>query len=717
MKININNIMEKLHALNLSIKNILSFINRSTFLVVCTYYVMNTKGYAVSIGPLVKNVFFQNFLSSFFNAIIAEFEHFGVMIMVLPMMLVATSFLECSAVIRVSATLIAAGGNIFSIFHGLHRGIFLDESFRIGGLFTIYHEFKFENKVIAFKQTFQAFVDQSLFSFNGSNAFPLFVKDYLDKHWISILEPIKTTPMKDIQTYAKKTLLFLETKYKETLTPPSSVPPVPSASTGVISSIIFYGSIALIVLGVGYFIYKWFTDDTHAKLTTDIAKENLASSQNLTNVIDNTQLSLQNLQTITTATSNVIVDTFPKIRDEFTVLHHKFNVLAERLGVDESQTKNISLQIQQLITSAQPHPQDLTTLFDQIALCTKNIDLQNNLNLDLANEIESLQTFNSKLQQRIQSLETRPIIDNLQQRIQSLETRPILDPNNNNIVNNNQLDALAHNLQRDFHFRIDLIEKNFDNKFNTAQQIFESRQTSIATIHESTSESAKAAFKREQENLANSILELQHTKTELKSELSKIASQFQNKKDATLQEVQQHFASKFTQLQKMEIDLNSRFNAKLARIYDASEIDCKVDQLESSILYYNKDLKKKIETLDETINQKLNTMEATLNSHTSDIKFASASAIANSDLIQSNQREIQNVKDHHYDLTHVTLEDPQRISLIPSTIQVSAIQAQVTKLESENRDLRSSLSAAWKLIKTLHKDMQILKNINENPVD
>jgi uncharacterized protein YukE len=704
MKTNIKNLMENLHAFNLSFKNVLSLMNRFTFLVVCTWYVMNTKGYAVSIGPLVKNVFFQSFLSSFFNAIIAELEHIGVMIMVLPMMLVATSLMECSAFIRVSATLIAAGGNIFSILHGLHRGIFLDESFRIGGLFTIFHEFKFENKVIAFKETFQAFVDQSLYSFNGSKAFPLFVKDYLDKHWISILEPIKTTPMKNIQAYAKQTLLFLETKYKETLSLPSSVPPAP---TGYLSSIVFYGSIALILLGIGYFIYKWFTDDTHARITADVVKENVASSKNLTNVIDTTQASLQNLENIATTTSNVIIDTFPKIRDEFTLLHEKFNVLAQRMGVDESQIKNISMQMQHLINSAQPHPRDLETLFDQIARCTKNIDLQGETNLELVTELQSLQQHNA----------------NLQQRVHFLESRPLIDPNNN-VENNNQpnLEALTQDLQRDLNTRFDLITTTLDNKFKLTQQHLESQLTSINTgIKTNSSDYSQAAILREKQNLAQSINDLQNIKKELKDQLNHIGESFQKKKDTSFQEFHEQFSSKFAHLTRLENDLNEKVDKKLQQIYSASQIDIRFEGLDSDLRSSSTNINARLDTINAAIQQRLDQMQTTLTSHASDIKFNYASEIAQTDINTTVQIQLSNIKDvlHPGELFNT---QPANLEALQTQVQgdhvsLQQLQKSDQALRRDNKALHQSLADAWTLIKGLQKDIQVLKNTQEHPLD
>jgi hypothetical protein len=166
------------------------------------------------------------------NEIINFLENFGMFLMILPCAIVLTSLLEKYVFIRIIYTILATGGNLFAILHGISRGIFIAENFKIGPFFNIYNKVSFEEKLILFSQMFDLAVAKSLYIQTTlekgltESKFSLFVKDYVSKHSTELREPLKTTSIDDLQILANKTVAMLETKFKETALQVDTVPTI-----------------------------------------------------------------------------------------------------------------------------------------------------------------------------------------------------------------------------------------------------------------------------------------------------------------------------------------------------------------------------------------------------------------------------------------------------------------------------------------------------------
>jgi hypothetical protein len=197
----------------------MSVLNRLIFLIFSSYYVLNNKAFSITVSPIIKYIFLQ---TSMINEIINTIEKFGMFLMILPCVIVIFSLKEKHVFLRIIASILAAGGNIFTIMHGISRGIFMTETFKIGPFFNIYNKVSFEEKLILFSQMFEQALAKSLYIQTTlekgltESKFSLFVKDYVLKHSTELREPLKTTSRNDLQTLANKTVALLETKFKET---------------------------------------------------------------------------------------------------------------------------------------------------------------------------------------------------------------------------------------------------------------------------------------------------------------------------------------------------------------------------------------------------------------------------------------------------------------------------------------------------------------------
>jgi|SRR5271154_1426583 len=211
----------------LQFKVLVSNCNKVVFLLLSSYYIFNHELYSIRFFrySLLENLGL--------NSVLNYLEYLGVLIVLVPMIVVVFSLIVENKFLIIFSTINAIGGNIFSILYAISKEIYLNEIFRVGPFMTIYNNFSFEHKVVAFKAMFKTGLEQSLFFISPAplspsgaslelssvldSKFSVFVTNYISKHFEEILEPIKIIPMKDLQTYSNSQVDQLENLFRLSL--------------------------------------------------------------------------------------------------------------------------------------------------------------------------------------------------------------------------------------------------------------------------------------------------------------------------------------------------------------------------------------------------------------------------------------------------------------------------------------------------------------------
>jgi hypothetical protein len=562
-------------------RTFLSVLNRLIFLIFSSYYVINNKAFAVTLSPFIKNIFLQSFFSTLLTDIINSIEAFGMFFMILPCAIVLTSFLELHPFIRIISTILATGGNLFAIIHGISRGVFMTENFKIGPFFNIYNKVSFEEKLILFSQMFDQAVAKSLYIPSTlekgltESKFSLFVKDYVSKHSTEFQEPIKTTSVSDLQILANKTVAMLETKFKETALQVDTVPTVGWGGT-----VLKYAVFAALTAVALYFIYRFFfggkpDPKEQAQITTDLAANATRSSHIQTTHIQTTQNSVAEIK-------NIITDTNETLTNAVSLTAHdvgELNIKVATLGIQNSELSTRLTQLENYIADLNPNnstPSDMSRIYNTLTEVSQDIEIlgkrdRNILNVatELKKDLDNITTLVTNIDRVLPG-----IIQQLDINTHILNDRLLRDENNNNNVdlnnnmnpsinNNNNNEELFNSLLENERRRIDITTHHLETQVNTLELKLNAKLSSLTVSAHTLTEAAERAILREKQSLADSIAKLNNIKDELHKELSSIEKAFKSRTNTISDNLNKSVQEQFQSLARRQHKLETHIEAKL----------------------------------------------------------------------------------------------------------------------------------------------------------